>query len=143
MRRSRVLLPLFTLVAIVACGGGSTAAGAGGTTATASTPRVARGGQNIILNSEIEAAGQDLLSAWDLIMSLRPTMLRPRNLSAGAGAEYGIVAYVDEMRLGDLEQLKNVMRATVQEIRYISATDATTRWGTGHSNGVIQVRIKR
>jgi hypothetical protein len=27
----------------------------------------------------------------------------------------------------------------VKEIRYISASDATTRWGTGHSGGVILV----
>ena len=28
----------------------------------------------------------------------------------------------------------------IDEVRYISATDATTRWGTGHAAGVIQVR---
>lgn len=56
----------------------------------------------------------------------------------------GVVAYVDDVRLGDLEQLRTVQRGTVREIRYIrGATDATTRWGTGHSNGVIQVIVKR
>jgi hypothetical protein len=31
----------------------------------------------------------------------------------------------------------------VREIRYINARDATTRWGTGVSSGVIQVVSKR
>ncbi|MEY4008385.1 MAG: hypothetical protein RLZZ467_1452 [Gemmatimonadota bacterium] len=73
-------------------------------------------------------------------------MMRPRNLSAGSvgdGNVFGVVAYVEEVRLGDVESLGTVMRATVREIRYIGATDATTRWGTGHSNGVIQVVLKR
>ncbi|MEY4007174.1 MAG: hypothetical protein RLZZ467_190, partial [Gemmatimonadota bacterium] len=92
------------------------------------------------------AAAQDIQNAYELVERLRPMMMRPRNLSAGAvgaGTTFGVVAYVEEVRLGDLEALATVMRATVREIRYIGATDATTRWGTGHSNGVIQVVLKR
>lgn len=123
------------------------------TTATAAAPattaaprRVARGGANLITNAEVEAAPPDVNNAYEIIERLRPTMLRPRNLSTGGGgegSEYGIVAYVDDVRLPALDQLKTVMRGSVREIRYISATDATTRWGTGHSNGAILVLLKR
>lgn len=135
----RRIVPLVFMLSL-ACG---QAAPANSNVAAASTPRLARGSANVILNAEIEAAGNDVHNAYELVERLRPTMLRPRNLSAGAGGSYGIVVYVDDQRLGDLDQLKSVMRATVHEIRYVSATDATTRWGTGLSNGVIQVMLKR
>lgn len=161
MRRSALLL--FAAALSAACGGGATGAAAAGspaptatatttataagTTARAATPtRVARGSSNLINSAEIEAAAPDIQNAYQLVERLRPMMLRPRNLtggSVGAGTVFGVVAYVEEVRLGDVEALGTVMRATVREIRYIGATDATTRWGTGHSNGVIQVVLKR
>lgn len=151
MRRPAQLLAL-TMIA-TACGGGA-ASGAtpasvpapATATAAAPSPRVPRGSSNLITSAEIEAAAQDIQNAYELVERLRPMMMRPRNLSAGAvgaGTTFGVVAYVEEVRLGDLEALATVMRATVREIRYIGATDATTRWGTGHSNGVIQVVLKR
>lgn len=151
MRRLAQLLAL-TMIA-TACGGGA-ASGAtpasvpapATATAAAPSPRVPRGSSNLITSAEIEAAAQDIQNAYELVERLRPMMMRPRNLSAGAvgaGTTFGVVAYVEEVRLGDLEALATVMRATVREIRYIGATDATTRWGTGHSNGVIQVVLKR
>jgi len=151
MRRPVQLLAL-TMIA-TACGGGA-ASGAtpasvpapATATAAAPSPRVPRGSSNLITSAEIEAAAQDIQNAYELVERLRPMMMRPRNLSAGAvgaGTTFGVVAYVEEVRLGDLEALATVMRATVREIRYIGATDATTRWGTGHSNGVIQVVLKR
>ena len=153
MRRPTLLLALTTLAA--ACGGGA-ASGAtpasvpapATATATAAAPsaRVPRSSSNLITSAEIEAAAQDIQNAYELVERLRPMMMRPRNLSAGAvgaGTTFGVVAYVEEVRLGDLEALATVMRATVREIRYIGATDATTRWGTGHSSGVIQVVLKR
>lgn len=153
MRRPAQLLAL-TMIA-TACGGGAAsgatpasvpASATATATAAAPSPRVPRGSSNLITSAEIEAAAQDIQNAYELVERLRPMMMRPRNLSAGAvgaGTTFGVVAYVEEVRLGDLEALATVMRATVREIRYIGATDATTRWGTGHSNGVIQVVLKR
>ena len=145
MRRSSKLVSMviaLTLAAtatVAACGGSSApAAGA--------APRPIRGSLNLITSAEVESAGDDVVNAYDLVQRLRPGMMRARNLTAGNtgdGNVFGVIAYVDDIRLGDVEQLRTVMRATVREIRYISALDATTRWGTGHSNGVIQVLIKR
>lgn len=161
--RRRSLAAVLTtgvVLGLVGCGGGTTTVGApAGTpapaTATATAPattaparvtRPPRGSSSLITSAEIEAAAPDILNAYQLVERLRPMMMRPRNLTAGNvgdGNVFGVVAYVEEVRLGDLESLGSVMRATVREIRYIGATDATTRWGTGHSNGVIQVVLKR
>lgn len=114
--------------------------------AAEASKRPIRGSLNQIPNGEIEAAGVDLLNAYDLVNRLRPSMMRMRNQTGGSASSsdvMGPVAYIDDIRLGDPDLLRTVMRATVREIRYLSATDATTRWGTGHSNGVIQVLTKR
>ena len=144
MRRSLSIAVVLMAITLAACGGsGAPAAGAAG---TAATPRPVRGGLNLIASSEIETAGNDVISAYELVQRLRPGMLRARNLTAGNTGEgnvFGVIVFVDEVRLGDVEQLRTVMRGTVREIRFISASDATTRWGTGHSNGVIQVILKR
>ena len=146
------------LALTTACGGGATPAAApspvaapaaspaASTAAAAAPQRPARGSANLITNAEIEAAAIDMLNALQLVERLRPMMMRPRNQTAGsmgAGSTFGVIAYVDDVRLGELDALATVMRGTIKEIRYISATDATTRWGTGHSNGVIQVVTKR
>ena len=161
--RRRALAAVLTtgvVLGLVGCGGGATTAGAPAgtpapaaatatapaTTAPARVTRPPRGSSSLITSAEIEAAAPDILNAYQLVERLRPMMMRPRNLTAGNvgdGNVFGVVAYVEEVRLGDLESLGSVMRATVREIRYIGATDATTRWGTGHSNGVIQVVLKR
>jgi hypothetical protein len=72
-------------------------------------------------------------------------MLRPRALSLrGRGnAAVSVVAYLDDVRLTDLRSLQNVWRERVYEIRYLSASEATTRWGTGHASGAVLVITRR
>lgn len=95
--------------------------------------------------AEIEATADDALTAWDLIQRLRPAMLRPRafSLRGRGGGAVSVVAYLDNVRLTDLRSLQNVWREQVYEIRYVSASDATTRWGTGHASGAILVITRR
>lgn len=114
--------------------------------ATPAPARVERGNLNLITSAEIQAAGTDMLNAYDLVERLRPTMMRFRNQTGGTrstGDVLGPVAYVDEQRLGALDLLRTVPRSSIREIRYLSASDATTRFGTGHSSGAIQVLTKR
>ena len=73
-------------------------------------------------------------------------MTRPRGSGFGANnqaEQIPVLVYVNEVRLGMVEDLRTIPTTQVQEIRYISATDATQRWGTGHSSGVIQVITRR
>jgi len=61
--------------------------------------------------------------------------------SSEAGARAKVV--VDGVALGAIENLASVNAVTVREIRYIGATDATTRYGTGYVGGVILVTTKK
>lgn len=109
------------------------------------------GGANLILESEIMQLGAQAENAYDIIERLRPTMLRSRASTFGdvradgtqGGQSIGVVAFVDNVRVGDPTQLRTVPSLQVREIRYVSATDATQRWGTGFMSGAIVVLTKR
>ncbi|NJD11644.1 MAG: hypothetical protein FIB01_14825 [Gemmatimonadetes bacterium] len=50
-----------------------------------------------------------------------------------------IWVYYDANRLGGVETLRSVRVNDVAYIRHYNGIDATTRWGVGHSAGVIYV----
>ena len=50
--------------------------------------------------------------------------------------------YVDEVSYGSVSTLSNLNALQIKEIRFVSAQNATTRWGTGHTGGVILVTTK-
>lgn len=110
---------------------------------TEEKPRqVKRGGSNLILEGEIAASPDE--NAYDVVQRLRPAMLRPRAPSGTSEGEGGgIVVYLDNVRLGGTESLRNVQRQAVKEIRFINAGDATLRFGTGHPSGAILVTTMR
>jgi hypothetical protein len=84
-----------------------------------------------------ELAGTAIGDAYEAVQSLRPRWLRPRMTT---GADNGLpLVYVHNMRCGSIYELQLFRVAGIREIRYVNARDATTRWGMGHSNGVIEV----
>jgi hypothetical protein len=127
----------------VACSSG----GGGSAPAAGDAPRPSsRGSQNLITEAEILQLGQGLENAFDIVERLRPSMLRSRASTFGSqrtGEEILVVAFVDDVRLGEVTNLRTIPRLQVREIRYISATDATQRWGTGYGSGAIQVISKK
>ena len=120
-------------VMLVACGGGGT-----GTTAQPNTQsRPIRGSADIITEAEINAGVYQ--NALEVVQSLRPTMMRPRQ----GGANAQVMFYLDGVRMSELNGMSTIPAERVREIRFINARDATTRWGTGHDSGVILVTTKR
>lgn len=106
-----------------------------------SGPTPPRGQRSIITAEEI--ASLNVSSAWEAIQHLRPDFLRSRGTVSirNPNAQYPVV-YVNGMRAGGLDELRSVRAGDVQNIRFISASDATTRWGTGHAGGVIEITTK-
>lgn len=108
--------------------------------AACSTTSASRmGSSDVLTRSEIETARAS--NALELLQQLRPQFLRSRGaLSIRDPAAGHPVVYMNNMRYGDIESLRTIGIEEIDEIHYISAADATTRWGTGHAGGVIQVR---
>lgn len=98
-----------------------------------------RGNSDVLSREEILASTAS--TAYELIAQLRPQFLRSRGaLSMQDPRPVYPIVYVNEMRHGGLETLRAILVREISEVRFISAADATTRWGTGHAGGVIQVR---
>lgn len=124
----RTWLAVFLLATLAAC------ASSGGN-------RSGSGRRDVISLEEIQAA--NVSTAEELVRRLRPEFLRGRGQSSVADPEANQpVVYVDGVRAGGTDALRNIAASDVREIRYIGAADATTRYGTGHIGGVIEVRIR-
>lgn len=121
---SRLVLRLSLLLILAGCG------------ATAG-PR--RGNSDILTREEILTSTAS--TAYELIEQMRPQFLRSRGaLSVQDPRPVYPIVYVNDMRHGGLEALRAILVQEISEVRFISAADATTRWGTGHAGGVIQIR---
>jgi hypothetical protein len=133
MKGSRLVMALATSVLLAGC------ASAGAKQAVTRDP-------NVITADEI-AQNPSSPNAYDLIQRLRPSFLRTRGAVHGTAAPGGssgfeavdVVVYLNEARLGGTEQLRQLQTTDIREIRYYNSSDATTKWGTGHTAGAIQV----
>jgi hypothetical protein len=140
----RLIVGALTIGSLAACasGGSKPPAGAPSTTAAANTaPK--RGSANLITQAEIEAT--HLETVYDVVERLRPNWYRTRGgrseFTAGSSSAM-LKAYLNSSPLGDVNTLRSVQAASVKEVQFLNAADATTRFGTGHDSGVILVTSK-
>jgi hypothetical protein len=104
-----------------------------------------KGRKSDVITAE-EIAKSSANNAHDVIKTLRPAWLRPRGITSGqpdSPGSGGIQVYLDGVRMGGPDELDNVPAERVQELRYVNANDATTKYGTGHTQGAIEVTTKR
>lgn len=81
-------------------------------------------------------------NAYDAIAALRSNWLQVRGTDSFVSPSE-IVVYYDDVKLGGVAQLRTIPTETIEYIRHYSGTDATTRWGVGHSAGVILVSSRK
>ncbi|HET9385920.1 MAG TPA: hypothetical protein VFO67_12290 [Gemmatimonadales bacterium] len=83
------------------------------------------------------------VNAYDAVRQLRPEWLRRRGRGSiqNATAEV-LVVYLDGTRLGTPQTLRSIAAGSILEIRHLDASDATTRFGTGHAGGALLIRTK-
>lgn len=99
--------------------------------------RIAGATADRIVLAELQALEQ--IDAYRAIERLRPRWLRARG-SAVAGEP---VFYVDGVRRGTLRDMRSFEISQIERMEYLSAADASTRFGTGHQAGVILVTTRR
>jgi hypothetical protein len=99
---------------------------------------------NVITSEEIAKTSGS--NAYEIIQRLRPNYLRTRGAVHGAPSggvnrleTVDLVVYLNDSRFGGSDQLRQISVNEIREIRYYNAAEATTKWGTGHSAGAIQV----
>jgi len=138
--RARVLMAAVLIAVSSGCSSSGSSSSATG------APRAPSRQQDVITAAEIAERAADASNALQVVQKLRPQMLTTRDRfspadSSDAGARPRVV--VDGVAIGQVENLVNVNAISVMEIRYISATDATTRFGTGYVGGAILVTTKK
>ena len=105
------------------------------TSATAS-----QGNSRLINRAQLELfPGQ---SAWRAVENLNPRWLQIRGGSINYGPSYARVV-VDGSLRGELAHLYRVITDDIETMRFLSASDATTKYGTGFPGGVIEVMTRR
>jgi hypothetical protein len=122
----RLMLPFIaaTFALGIACGGNP-------------PPDATMGGDpNVITHEQI--APLNVANAGDAIRRLRPNWLRSR-----AGVDEEPVVYVDAARRGGIRVLSTISTELIEDVRYLSGPDATTRLGTGHRGGAILISTRR
>lgn len=92
--------------------------------------RPAGSSSNRIVQAELEALPQ--MNALLAIERLRAQWLRTRS---GDPPQL----YVDGARRGNIQNLTSMLTTEIGQIEYMSASDATNRFGTGHAGGAILV----
>ncbi len=93
------------------------------------------GSRNHIVQEELDNLQQ--LDAYQAIQRLRAHWLRTR------GGNPPVVMLDGNRQAGGLEVLRSIRVADVQEMEYMTARDATTRYGTNMDGGAILVTTKR
>lgn len=129
MRRILIVLALFI---VTACGRGASPADGLGMR-----------NRSILTAEEIGLDKGASRTAYDVIARLRPEFLRSRGASSlQSPTPVTAVVYVDEMRYGDLDDLKQLSAHQIFSIQYLNAADATTRFGSDHLGGAILITTR-
>lgn len=88
-------------------------------------------------------------NAYEVVQRLKSQWLRTRGtaqMPAAAGTpqfeENPVLVYLDDQRIGTVDQLRRIEIAAVQYIRYYSPAEASARWGFNHGGGVIFVSTR-
>lgn len=110
-----------------------------------------RGDRYTINRVDIEEAGNAITNADDAVRRLRPQWLRGpmgRMSSSGADGTMGAVAteailYIDDKRQPNLEQLRTVPAAQIEELKFMDQNRAIQMLGPGHEAGAIMVRTRK
>jgi hypothetical protein len=133
--RSCRLLVSALVVSACASSSDTTFGEGGGTAATAS-----EGNSNLIVRAELDSfPGQ---SAFDAVEMLRRRWTQSQRGSSFSGPRYARVV-VDGTVRGELDELRRFNTYNIETMRYLSASDATTKYGTGYMGGVIEVTTIR
>jgi hypothetical protein len=129
--RGGLLVALLLFVSLPLLGGCAT--GNSGTSGSRSGP---------IERADVEAVSTR--DALQLVQRLRPQWLRGRGSTSlrSPGATLPVV-YLDGVRYGEVDSLRQIDSEAVWRVEFLSAPDATNRFGTGHAGGAILVMTRR
>ena len=115
------------------------AVGACASSKSSGSQSVHRTGNAIDANDIASTAASNV---YDAIQRLRPQWLTSTRIRRGGSGD-DLIVYLDSNRYGTMNSLRSLSIGGVQEVRYFSASEATNRYGTGHTGGAILVLMSK
>ena len=88
----------------------------------------------VVLSEQQIAKMPQTSSLYDAVLDARPDVLRYRDTSP--------TVYLDGRLLGSIDALQRIPLASVQEVRLLSRTEATFRYGRSHTGTVLEVNSR-
>ncbi len=99
--------------------------------------------QRNVITAEEVATRPGLSTAYDVVRSLRPAWLTTRGVTSTEDPRAGgIQVYVDGVSMGGVSELQSIGVDRIQQLRFLSSSDATMKYGTGNTSGAIEVTTK-
>ena len=126
-RRSTLLL------AVLACGLNCASPSKQGSNAKSSRPSAK---SDEISRDQIAAGAYQ--NAYDVVKALHPNWLS-RHGSASLNGTEAVQVFLDGTHFGEAQRLQNISAISIGSIKHIDAANATLRWGTGYTEGVVYV----
>lgn len=139
--------PLQGTMGYAAYRAGSPSAARPGSSGTDNRPDpIRRRSERLIVREELTQSS--VRNVHDAIRLLRPqwfTMARLRSPidRESAGVPGVIIAYLEGTRYGSVDALQQLSLDGVDAIEFYTAVEATSRFGTGHPAGAVNVRMSR
>jgi hypothetical protein len=81
-------------------------------------------------------------TAMDAIERYKSRWLRSQRGVGLRGPNYARVV-VNGVERGELDELRRLSNEDIESMEFLSAADATTKYGTGYVGGVIEVTLRR
>lgn len=129
MRRTTAWTVALLLAGGLACGG--MASGGGG------------GGSGTLTSQQIRDIQSQYDNMLELVQSERPTWLQTRGAASFQDPNASLPAvFVDGVEQGRPAALRRIDPNDVEEAELLSASDATTRYGTGYPGGIIRISTR-
>jgi hypothetical protein len=126
------LSAMLLVVAVSACASSSPAPGSGAVPAG--------GAAHLITQAEIERGQWS--SVYELVRNLRPRWIRTRGPDSLIGTAGTVQVYIDGMRLGAVDLLRDVPTAAIRRMEWVDPVSAGGRFGPGHAHGVIAISYR-
>ena len=80
-------------------------------------------------------------NAYEIVSRHRPQWLRRRGVSSMV-LQGGIRVYLDERKMGGIEELRDINADMIGSIQYLDGVEATLRFGTGNGDGAILISTR-
>lgn len=133
--RTPKLAVTILLSVVAACSSKTSTPGAAPTPSSAESAS-SRKDPDAISRAELEGLS-GVNNAFDAINRLRPRFFRETRASGP------LTVRLDNALFGGKNELRNLMIADLEEIRYLNPSEATARFGTGNNGPIIVVTSKK